>query len=210
MFFYHNDKLAWISIAKNACTTWEHVFGNLGWKKENLIRPQTDLSKLKFFGFIREPTKRHTMGVVEYLSRADLLPLIDAVPYNKLLASVVFDEHCYPLNHMIPADILNRTIFFAIDRGEYDYEILMRDFLSRHGVEITVPVPRLNSTEHKTQKYRDQINLIKEQNHDLHLKLWKNFLEADQVLYEHHIRLNIKHNQYINSIIHTEPPHLKD
>lgn len=198
MFFYHNDNLAWLSIAKNACSSWAHVFDSLGWKKENLYEPITDISKLKFFGFMRDPDDRHTMGIVEYLSRHDLLPLISASPYNKLLAGAVFDEHCYALSHIIPDSIRNRATFFIIDRNYFNYELLVQNFLRHHNVEITVPVPRLNNTQFKTQQFRDQIKEIKQQNPNIYNSLIKNFLEPDQMLYTHHLQQQIKWSKPVN------------
>jgi hypothetical protein len=122
MFFHHNGQLAWLSIAKNACTSWISVFNDLGWKKENLYRPETDISQLKFFGFLRDPNQRHTMGVVEYLERSDLLSVLHSPRFSTLLVAGVFDEHSYAISHMVPDSVLDRTSFFVIDHHYYDYQ----------------------------------------------------------------------------------------
>lgn len=69
MYFHHNNRLAWISIAKNACRSWQQVFNNLGWQIEDLFQPQVDIQLVEFFAFLRWPAVRHTMGVVEYLQQ---------------------------------------------------------------------------------------------------------------------------------------------
>ena len=36
MYCLTKDNLAWIKIAKNACSSWETALSNDGWKLENL------------------------------------------------------------------------------------------------------------------------------------------------------------------------------
>jgi hypothetical protein len=183
MYFHHNNNLAWISIAKNASRSWEQVFDNLGWQKENLFHPQVDIQQLKFFGFLRWPAVRHTMGVVEYLEQTDQLALLKNSQVNRLLVSAVFDQHSYTVSQMIPADIIERTTWFLIDQLYYNYEQLVKNYLHSHGVEIAIPVPRLSDSRSTTQQARIILLELKQHYSDDHARLEKNFLDADVQLY---------------------------
>jgi len=187
MFFHHNGNLAWLSIAKNACTSWMQVFDDLGWEKEDLHKPKTDISQLKFFGFLRSPDQRHTMGVVEYLERYNLLPTLYSDEHGAVLAAGVFDEHSYAISHLVPDSIRNSATFFIIDGPRYNYEILVKNFLAEHGVLISVPLPRLNTKRPNTHAHRQHLHAIKQQRIDIQNQLMKNFLEPDQLLYSRHM-----------------------
>lgn len=187
MYFYHNNSLGWLKIPKNACSSWESVFEQVGWQKEDLYDPQVDLNSLTFFGFLRRPDTRHDMGIVEYLMRSDIVDLLYDERFNRLLASAIFDEHTYGVWHMVPKQILDRTTFFIIDHVEFDYEKLTKNWLLDHGVDITnVPVPRLNPSNDFAKQLRNKIALVKQQNPQCHSKLMKNWLEPDVLLYAHH------------------------
>jgi len=189
MYFHHNNRLAWISIAKNACTTWQHVFDNLGWIKEDLFKPTTDLAQLKFFGFLRDPQKRHTMGVVEYLCRTEQQELLSDERVNKLFVSAVFDQHSYSVCQMIPDSILDRTTFFCIDQRYHNYEILVKNFLDAHGVEITQDIPRLYAAGEDKKAMRKQLDDLKLQYPEARGLLAKNFLDLDTNLYRKHLHI---------------------
>ena len=189
MYFHHNNRLAWISIAKNACTTWQHVFDNLGWIKEDLFKPTVDLAQLKFFGLLRDPQKRHTMGVVEYLCRTQQRELLDNPSVNKLFVSAVFDEHSYSVSQMIPASILDRTTFFIIDQRYYKYEQLVKNFLDAHGVQLTQDIPRLWTAGEDKKAMRIQLDDLKLQYPEARGYLAKNFLDQDIKLYHKHLHI---------------------
>ena len=176
MYFHHNNNVAWISIAKNACTSWAYVFDNLGWIKEDLYRPSVDIEHLKFFAFLRNPERRHTMGVVEYLCRTQQRDLLYDTKVNKLFVSAVFDEHNYNVSQMIPDSILNRTTFFIIDQTYYNYQILVKRFLASHGVEITQDIPRLWVSEEDKLSMRQYLDSLKQQYAEENGYLTKNFL----------------------------------
>ena len=183
MYFHHNNKLAWISIAKNACQTWQHVFDNLGWTKEDLFDTQVDLKQLKFFGFLRYPEKRHTMGIVEYLCRTGQEKLLDDPSINKLFVSAVFDQHSYSVCQMIPDSILERTTFFILDQTHYNYEILVKNFLDHHGVQLTQDIPNIGSAEQHVKEMRNKLDNLKLQYPEHSGYLQKNFLDRDVRLY---------------------------
>lgn len=200
MYFHHNQRLGWISIAKNACRSWEQVFDSLGWVKQDLYQPEVDVSQLEFFGFLRWPTRRHTMGVVEYLERTQQLHLLDNPETARLLVSAVFDQHSYPVTQMIPPAILARTRFFIIDQLNYNYESLVKNYLHAHGIALATPVPRVNYTTADNQHHanspgrpttypaRIQLDQLKQHYSDQHAALEKNFLGADIALYQQHLQ----------------------
>ena len=186
MFFHHNNNLAWISIAKNACRSWEYVFDNLGWTKEDLFDTQVDLAQLKFFGFLRYPEKRHTMGIVEYLCRTGQEKLLDDPSINKLFVSAVFDQHSYSVCQLIPDSILERTTFFILDQTDYNYETLVKNFLDHHGVQLTQDIPKIGSAEQHVKEMRNQLDDLKLQHPEHSGYLQKNFLDRDVRLYMQH------------------------
>jgi hypothetical protein len=186
MYFHHNHRVAWLSIAKNACRSWAHVFDNLGWVKEDLWKPTVDIEQLEFFGFLRWPDIRHTMGVVEYLEQNDQLSLLHNVRFRQLLVSAVFDQHSYTVSHMIPDSIRQRTTWFTIDQTYYNYEQLVKNYLHSHGVEIDIPVPRISDARSTTTQARIDLTRLKQKYSDEHARLQKNFLDVDNQLYHQH------------------------
>lgn len=186
MYFHHNNRVAWLSIAKNACRSWERVFDDLGWQKEDLFRPTVDIQQLEFFGLLRWPTIRHTMGVIEYLEQTGQLELLHNIQVNRLLVSAVFDQHSYTVSHMIPADIVQRTRWFIIDQSYYNYEVLVKNYLHSHGIEITIPVPRISTTWSKMVQSRIELTQLKQQWPEEEARLAKNFLDAHMQLYRQH------------------------
>jgi hypothetical protein len=189
MYFHHNNRLAWLSIAKNACRSWAQVFDDLGWIKEDLYQPQVDIAQLEFFGLLRWPDIRHTMGVIEYLEQTDQLSLLHNVRFRQLLVSAVFDQHSYTVSHMIPVDIVERTTWFIMYQSYYNYEVLVRNYLHSHGVEIAVPVPRITTSRPSTDQSRIDLTRLKQQWPEDHARLIKNFLDADAQLYKQHLAL---------------------
>ena len=181
MYFYTNGTLAWMSIPKNACVSWAHVFENLGWKKQDLYIPEIDLDKLQFFAFMQDPDKRHTAGVAQYLINENLQHLADDVNYQKLLTSACFDEHCYSIHTVIPESIIQKTTWIIMD-GIYNYEKLAEHYLRRNSVIVT-SVPRLNVSGPEKQKLKEKIDQLKQKYPESHAKLNKNFIGADLRLY---------------------------
>ena len=201
MYFHHNNNLAWISIAKNACRSWAQVFDNLGWQKEDLFQPQVDIQQLKFFGFLRWPAVRHTMGVIEYLEQTNQCDLLYNTQVNRLLVSAVFDQHSYAVSQMIPADIVKRTEFFIIDHTHYNYEILVQNYLRSHGVEIAVPVPRVNTVIETTCQNRIDLEKLKQRYPEDFFRLQKNFLDADIQLYQRTLQQQEKWHLYGDQVL---------
>jgi len=193
MYFHHNHRVAWLSIAKNACRSWAQVFDDLGWIKEDLYQPQVDTAQLEFFGFLRWPAIRHTMGVIEYLEQTGQLALLHNTRFNRVLVSAVFDQHSYPVSQMIPANIVKRTTWFIIDQVNWDYEQLVQNYLRTHGVEIAVPVPRITTSMPSTIQSRTDLTRLKQQYPEEEGRLTKNFLDADFKLYNRTVGMQSLH-----------------
>ena len=172
------------------------MFGNLGWIKEDLFNPTVDLAQLKFFGFLRNPGKRHTMGVIEYLCRSNQRQLINNDKVNQLFVSAVFDEHSYSVSQMIPDSILERTTFFIIDQTYYKYETLVKNFLDEHGVQLTQDIPRLWTAGEDKRSMRTQLDMLKQQHPEARGYLEKNFLGQDIKLYDQHLELQPRWNRF--------------
>ena len=179
-YFYTNSDVAWVKVAKNACTSWGTLFERMGWQKHDIHRPGIDMDNLKFFGLLQDPEQRHSTGIAQYLRIEGLSHLVDHPLYQRLLVSACFDEHSYNLFLQIPESIIKRTTWFCLEAQ--DYEQLVRNFLKKHNVDLP-PVPRLNQSplEHKILK--EKIQALKQKYPESHSKLAKNFLGADLALY---------------------------
>ena len=182
MYFYTNGQVAWLKIAKNACSSWSSVFEKLGWQKHDLYIPEIDISNLNFFALIQDPEKRHTAGIVQYLRREGLFDLLDNVEYQRLVVSACFDEHTYTIHSMVPDSLIKRTQWFVMDHDRYNYETLARNFLKTHGIDLP-PIPRLNQSPPKAQLLKQKVNDLKKIYADSYTKLQKNYLGSDLRLY---------------------------
>jgi len=192
MYFHHNGHVAWLSIAKNACRSWEQVFDRLGWQKQDLFRPTVDIEQLEWFGFLRWPAVRHVMGVIEFLEQTDQIDLLHNPQVNRLLVSAVFDQHCYTVSQLVPADIVRRTTWFLIDQQHFNYEQLVKNYLHSHGVDIAVPVPRITNYRPVTGVARTALLRLKQQYPEDNARLEKNFLDADYQLYRRHAEQQVR------------------
>jgi hypothetical protein len=187
IYYYTNGKLAWLKIAKNACSSWSSLFDGLGWQYEDLYSPSVPLSDLKFFGFLRDPDVRHNMGVAQYIKSEKLQSLLEDSQYQRLCASACFDEHSYSIHSQIPSDVIDSTEWFVMDHEHFDYETLVRNFLRSHSVDLP-PVPRLNRSSDHLKLIQKRVGELKTQYPDQHAKLAKNFLGADLKLYRTKIK----------------------
>ena len=182
MHFYTNGRLAYLKIPKNACMSWAQALGDLGWEEQDLYIPRQPLEDLVFFGLLRDPERRHTQGLVQYLKNERLEHLLEDEFFQRILVSAVFDEHTYNIHSLVPSDIIKRTNWFILDHDYYNYEHLVRNFLQHHNVDLP-PVPRLNASSARDKQLQTQINELKVKHHNSHRKLAKNFLGADLRLY---------------------------
>jgi hypothetical protein len=188
VYFYTNQKLAWLSIPKNASTSLTEIFGDqLGWQRQNLYRPTIDLGQLEFFGCLRHPDVRHTVGVAQYLTAQNLTEIL--TDYPKILACAIFDEHSMPLHFMISQTILDRCTFFVIDDPRSPWPNHLVSWLFRRGVELPGPIRTLNSSRDSHDALRQRITEMKREFPVLHNKLTKWALERDIMLYRRHIEI---------------------
>lgn len=186
MYFYHNNKLAWLQIQKNACSSWSRAFADAGWQKEDLHSPITDLNNLNFFGFLRQPYNRHIKGVAQFLFDSGLTELLDDKNYSRLLITGVYDEHTLSVSHLLPESIVNRTTFFIMDHDHYDYNVLVHNFLKYHNVNPVTCTYQLNESNESRRALYEKIKKLRDSNLDVFNKLAKNFFERDIALYHRH------------------------
>ena len=182
MYFITNGKIAYLKIAKNACSSWEKLLTEMGWETQDLYIPNQPLSELTFFGLLREPDDRHTRGIAQYLANEKLEHCITNEFFQQILVSAVVDEHTYNIHSMVPSEIIQRTNWFIIDHSVYNYENLVRNFLQTHGVALP-PVPRINISSPELRNLQNKIKEFKLKYQQSHQKLAKNFLGADLRLY---------------------------
>ena len=182
MHFITNGKIAYLKIAKNACSSWEYLLTKMGWETQDLYIPKQPLDDLIFFWLLREPDDRHTKGIVQYLIVEKLEHCLDNEFFQRLLVSAVFDEHSYNIHSMIPSEIIQRTNWFIIDHEIYDYEKLVRNFLQQHNI-LLPSVPKINASDPKQKNLQHKIKNLKLKHHQSYQKLAKNFLGADLRLY---------------------------
>lgn len=174
--------IAWINIAKNACTSWQTALTSAGWKLENLSDYQGRWNEKLWIGLLRDPGYRHTMGVAEFLVRHKITEIVDDQKYSKIVCSLLCDEHTYSVHHMVPYELIQQTNWFVIDHCHYDYEHLARKFCQQYGISIP-DIPRLNQSNQSVRELRSKIDSIKEQNPSVYGSVMKNYLERDVFLY---------------------------
>jgi hypothetical protein len=182
IYFYTNGNLAWLKIAKNACSSWSKTFTDLGWRCEDLYHPSKPLGEFEFFGFIQDPDQRHSSGIAQYIHNERLERLLESTDYQRLCVSAVFDEHSYSIHSTMPSAVLDSATWFVMDHEYFDYETLVRNFLKSHGIDLP-PVPRLNQSSPAKKLMVQKINDLKKQYPEQHAKLAKNFLGSDLKLY---------------------------
>jgi hypothetical protein len=195
MYGYHRNGLLYLSIAKNASTTYSSLLESHGWDKIDLVHDKIDLDQVKIWGHIADPETRHTKGLCTYLMmNRDIDFKSPAI--GKILVSGVFDEHTYSL-HMLLAHYLHRPIhWIPIDQEFIEWnrhpsvrrtlngDDLTNMFFADHGVDIVVtPSDRKNQTAREQEFTRNQITHWKTVYNTNYQKLMANFLDADIALY---------------------------
>jgi hypothetical protein len=192
MFCMTKGPLAWIKIAKNACTSWQKTLEGNGWCLENLSDYQGRWNEKIWIGFLRDPGIRHTMGVYQFLKNNNLTKILDEPQYSKIVCSLLMDEHTYSIHHMIPYELVTQTNWFIIDHQHFDYEVLVRKFCQQYGVDIPL-MPRLNQSSEHDKRLHDRITAIKQQNPSIYGSVMKNYLERDVFLYA---RANLEQSKF--------------
>jgi hypothetical protein len=195
MFCITKGPLAWIKIAKNACTSWQVALTQDGWTLENLSDYQGRWQEKTWFAFLRDPGIRHTMGVSEFLLRYNLLDILDHPTWSKAICSVLCDEHTYSVHHMIPYELIQQVNWFVIDHDYYDYENLVRRFCHQHNVALP-EIKKLNKSSENVIAIRKRITEIKNQNELIYGSVMKNYLERDVFLYANATQNQVKYDHY--------------
>jgi hypothetical protein len=195
MYCLTKNNLAWIKIAKNACTSWQTALEADGWKLENLSDYQGRWHEKIWFGFLRDPDTRHTMGVVQFLYLVNLLSLLDDQKYSKIASALLYDEHTYSIHHLVPYELIQQTHWFVIDHKYFNYETLVRTFCSDYGITIP-PIPVLHKSSEYIKACQSKLTHIKQQNKDIHAKLQRNYLELDNFLYDRASQVQSKYDKY--------------
>jgi hypothetical protein len=182
MFCFTKGPIAILKIAKNASTSWREALLNDGWIEEDLLTAMDKIDEKIWIGFLREPMKRHTVGVVHYLLRENKLWMVNSLDFIPMLCSGVFDEHSYSVHHMLPTEIIQRTHWLLIDDKFRDHVHLTRNICKCFGIDIPT-VSFLNTAPKLVIECRDIIDKFKEENPQYCASLRQNFLMRDIHLY---------------------------
>lgn len=183
--FLTNGRLGWIPVLKNASSSWYTLLLQEGWLTLDLYQSfhetRLDPDQLIWFGLLRDPMVRHSMGVAQYLQEHNLQACLDEPLCHPLLVSGCLDAHSMPITSEIPHRILKRCTWFVIDHPTYDYEELCRNWLRSHGVNLP-PVPRINTSSDNKRRLLDRVNQLKQQHTEMRSKLERS-LALDLELY---------------------------
>ena len=193
MYCFTFKNYVWLSVAKNASTSFEYFFTENGWNKQPLLDTEIN-SGTKIFGHIADPDKRHTKGLVTYLTITKQTHLLDDPVYQSMLLSSTFDTHTYSITSMIP-HLLDRVHWIPLDiQGEihgkkYDGHHATNLYFLRENLGITFsPDLRMNSltsNQASPEDYflRAKVNRLKEQYAAQFSNLTSNILENDIKMY---------------------------
>jgi hypothetical protein len=184
MLYYTNNDLAWLCIPKNASTSTKRLLvQGLGWQEHDLYRPHCDPRDLTWFGILRDPDQRHSLGLLQYLASNQITELLDHPRYQTLLASAMLDEHSMPVHFVVPESIIQRAMFFVMDDPGIDLNRTLTSWLAQHGVLLPAPMPHDNASNAGALALRQRIHDIKQRYLDRHNKLTKWALARDMFLY---------------------------
>lgn len=187
--FFTNGRLAWLRVLKNASSSYARVFEDLDWELHDLYKTKIDTDSLTWFGLLRDPNVRHSMGIVQYLMEQSLQACLDEPLCHPLLTSACLDAHSMPITAQIPESIVHRAHWFVLDHPTYDHERLLRNFLRTHKFELP-PVPRIHESTAEKRQMQQRIEELKKANTMAWYKL-QMVLGADLKLYRH--RLQMQH-----------------
>lgn len=199
--FYTHRHLAWLQVLKNASSSWSVMLRQLGWEHHDLYRTNLDLAQYTWFGFLRDPNVRHSMGVAQYLWENRLQACLDDPICHPLLASGCLDAHSLPIHAQTPDIIMQRAHWFIMDHEVYDYEVLVRNWLSSQ--DVTLPeIPRLHQSDASKRQIFQRIQELKQQYPKQHDTL-QMVLGADLKLYRSRIQ---RQHEYLVAGEGFEPP----
>ena len=194
MYGYLRDNFLYLSIAKNASSTYSALLMSHKWDKVNLVHDKIDLEHVKIWAHISDPAIRHTKGLSTYLMPYYNIDFNSPI-IGRLLVSGVFDEHTYSI-HMLLAHYLHRPIhWIPIDQEFIEWNRhpdvrktlngndLTNMFFVENGLDIAITGDRRNRASTKELAIRAQINHWKQVYNEEYQKLLANFLDADIALY---------------------------
>ena len=193
----------WLSVAKNASTSFEKLFTENNWTKRPLLETPI-AADTKIFGHISDPNKRHTKGLSTYLIITNQMHLLDDATYQRLLISSVFDTHGYSISSMIPT-LVDRVHWIPID---YMIEVGGKVFngiglTNLYFLRETLPLRILDKDLRENQsnlyeiELRQKIKLLKDQYQEEYKSFQGNILENDIKLYRNAIAWHTHHINYI-------------
>jgi hypothetical protein len=203
--FLTNGRLAYIRILKNASSSWAYALTQQGWLTYNLYKTlhhsRLDPDRLIWFGMLRDPMMRHSMGIVQYLVEHSLEACLDDQLCHPLLVSGCLDAHSMPITSQIPERIVQRCHWFVMDHPTYDYKQLCQGWLRSHGVDLP-KVPRLNSSNHDKRELLTRVEELKQKYPAAHDRLQMT-LGQDLHVYRSHIQ---RQHEYLVAGEGFEPP----
>ena len=176
--------LAYVPVAKCACTFYGTMFHNMGWKTVKLI--DVDIKNTKFFGLLMHPLERRHKGITEWIVKSyyehtpqplgdnhwlsspgeinwsQLHTDINTKYFNNLLNSIGFgDIHSIPY-YLMFGSLLDKINWIPMDTlSKTETQISLMNFFNLHGHNIQLPldvVPLHVSEKNQLQVY----NIVKE------------------------------------------------
>jgi hypothetical protein len=209
MFCFTFENHVYLSIAKNASTSFDHFFTDNGWKKQPLLTTEIN-GNTKIFGLIADPVARHTKGLVTYLTITNQTDLLDDPVYQSMLLSSTFDTHTYSITSMIP-HLVDRVHWIPLDfEGEIDgkkynsHQAINLYFL-REGLGLTYTAAMRKDTTLNNRAtdmdyfLRDKVDALKTQYHAQYSNLTSNILENDIKMYRAAIQWYTDHIGYVHN-----------
>jgi hypothetical protein len=205
MYCFTFENYLWLSVAKNASTSFENFFISKGWNKQTLLETEIN-SNTKIFGHIADPIVRHTKGLVTYLTITKQTHLLDDPACQSMLISGTFDTHTYSITSMIP-HLLDRVHWIPLDiQGEihgkkYDGYHATNLYFLQEGLGITFPatLPRANEASPNDYFLRAKVNRLKEQYAAQFSNLTSNILENDIKMYRAALQWYTNHIGFIHN-----------
>ena len=185
----------YIGAPKNGLISHLTFLHKNGWisGNMNIIAQEENSDQYSYWGHIRNPHKRHTKGIAEFLDRKYILEggseyVIELFKKNEEMANLaingLYDEHTYPLALSLHPNI-KKVLWIPLDT-EMKSEVLTNQHMKDLNLNCKIK-NRLNVSRPFHVKLQKLINEIKDQN-----QVYKSFftnviLEKDIILYNNAI-----------------------
>ena len=153
---YRYKNLVYIPLPKHASRSYICLFKDvLKWEptESYFINWGEDC----VFAHLKDPMSRHASGIAEFLVRRNLTHLIDSPDFINIFGSIMFfDQHSYPITHMIPLELCYKIEWLLLDNCHSDGKEITKAFLRHHGINInTADIPFINETQGEKQKIKE-------------------------------------------------------